>query len=450
MSGNEKPARPEKLTPEQEEVQRLRLEAAVLDLKSYNLRWGLRAEKLKYVMQRSWNNTCAVDGGVHFFWNPEFLSTLSDKQLNFVVVHELFHVQHKHPWRGGVYIDQLPEDIPEEDKIASRQAKSKNIARWGVAVDLAVHASLVPQSEHQYRDWMEFSKDWLYDPAFAGCAAETIYQYLVDVKDQHETMQGRGPGAIILIGQGKAPQGAKQLPNGQYVVVYDQDGNQVDVQNDSVLGGMTEEEFQDVLDKVNQEASRQESQGYGDTPGNRNRSLEIIQTPYRVDWRQLLHRFMAGSSRTDYSWTRPNRRSAGLGVILPGLDAPKVTGVIAIDTSGSIDEDLLQIFGQEVQNIRSQVPFHELTIVYCDAGIQGREIITQGESLVFNPKGGGGTDFCPVFNLFRDQHYQPNFLVYFTDLDGRFPPDPPPYPVLWGVYNTSRKAPFGETVSLAS
>ena len=59
-------------------------------------------------------------------------------------------------------------------------------------------------------------------------------------------------------------------------------------------------------------------------------------------------------------------------------------------------------------------------------------------------KGGGGTDFRPVFEYVRKKSLNPDLLLFFTDGYGDAPDNPPPYPVMWVLANDSRPpAPWG-------
>ena len=69
-----------------------------------------------------------------------------------------------------------------------------------------------------------------------------------------------------------------------------------------------------------------------------------------------------------------------------------------------------------------------------------------------DPKGGGGTDFRPVFNEVEDRGIDPACVVYLTDGWGVYPEEEPPYPVLWVLTqepsNPNYHPPFGEVVTL--
>jgi len=115
--------------------------------------------------------------------------------------------------------------------------------------------------------------------------------------------------------------------------------------------------------------------------------------------------------------------------------------VIAIDTSMSCDEKLVQIFLEQTYNIlkESESFFKKVRIhlIQCDSKIQSDVIVTCEEDLVkymenLTIKGGGGTDFRPVFEyvdeLIRQKYfYDLKGLIYFTDGYGEFPWARPAY-----------------------
>jgi len=70
--------------------------------------------------------------------------------------------------------------------------------------------------------------------------------------------------------------------------------------------------------------------------------------------------------------------------------------------------------------------------------------------LQIEPKGGGGTDFRPVFEWVENQGVNPCCLIYLTDLEcNRFPAHAPAYSVLWiQTGNSGYRVPFGEIVQM--
>jgi predicted metal-dependent peptidase len=162
----------------------------------------------------------------------------------------------------------------------------------------------------------------------------------------------------------------------------------------------------------------------------------------------LLARYMNAVSRDDYSWSRPSRREGNF--ILPSLRSRQTDLVVAIDTSGSIKDSEIEEFVDEIDALKGQVRAR-VTLLPCDAAL------CEGAPFRFEPweqfsrpkeiKGGGGTSFLPVFQWVAKEGIQPDLLVYFTDADGEFPRQEPPYPVIWLVKGRS-KVPWGQRIQL--
>jgi predicted metal-dependent peptidase len=120
---------------------------------------------------------------------------------------------------------------------------------------------------------------------------------------------------------------------------------------------------------------------------------------------------------------------------------------VAIDTSGSITQKLLAEFLAEVQALLDFGRPRKLHLLDCDASIHSAQEFVPGDRIDAQLKGGGGTDFRPVFDHVAEHNLDPAALVYLTDLYGTFPEAPPPYPVLWISYGTDA-APFGDVLKI--
>lgn len=116
--------------------------------------------------------------------------------------------------------------------------------------------------------------------------------------------------------------------------------------------------------------------------------------------------------------------------------------VIAIDTSGSVQGDIVQDFLQKTYNIfqekESFFSHFRIHILMCDLMIRDCAVITsmaEFEKYIseLEIKGLGGTDFRPVFQYVNEQIEANVFrrfggLLYFTDGDGVYPKYRPSYP----------------------
>jgi len=158
---------------------------------------------------------------------------------------------------------------------------------------------------------------------------------------------------------------------------------------------------------------------------------------------------MTAQARDDYSYTRPSSRR-GEPAILPSLRSHQLDVAIALDTSGSITTEEMLEFVSEIDSIKGQIRAR-VVLHACDDSLSpdGPWTFEAWEPLVMPAsfKGGGGTDFRPVFEWGSTLDRDPDLLVYFTDAEGRFPAEPPYYPVIWLVKGKA-KVPWGQRIQL--
>ena len=116
--------------------------------------------------------------------------------------------------------------------------------------------------------------------------------------------------------------------------------------------------------------------------------------------------------------------------------------IIAIDTSGSVQGDVVQGFLQKTWNIFSQrenfFSRFNIHIVQCDLKIRDAVVLTSAKQFEkyiedLEIKGFSGTDFRPVFAYADEQLKNGRFrkfkgILYFTDGDGIYPAKKPAYP----------------------
>lgn len=115
------------------------------------------------------------------------------------------------------------------------------------------------------------------------------------------------------------------------------------------------------------------------------------------------------------------------------------TLLIALDTSGSCEGEVCHRFLGELHNMMNQCKamdtLEQVVLFQCDAEIHEEVEIANPDQWLqltrdFQVKGGGGTDFCPVFE--RGNQYQDVVgLIYLSDGMGSFPEREPAYPTLF-------------------
>ncbi len=152
----------------------------------------------------------------------------------------------------------------------------------------------------------------------------------------------------------------------------------------------------------------------------------------KIDYMQRLRRYLTLHSGGEAQWLPPARRFVWQKMYLPSRNDAALEAVLAIDTSGSTGPHLQKFFGDTLQIMRQFGKFH-LTVIQCDAKIHDVTVLTEDSRMPkeIKVKGGGGTDFRPVFKYVQEHKLQPRVLIYFTDGYGGAPEKKPRYPVVW-------------------
>jgi hypothetical protein len=173
-----------------------------------------------------------------------------------------------------------------------------------------------------------------------------------------------------------------------------------------------------------------------------------------VDWEDVCREMLTSSARTDFSFSRPNRRYVWQNIFMPSLLSEAVGALlIGFDVSGSMSQSEANQVAAEITAIASDLNPEFVEVVYCDTRITKVERFEQGDDVVLNVVGGGGTEFAPVFDYLEASEEQYAGMIYFTDMCARtshlVQPD---IPVIWadtsGHYGKENPPPFGVVVEV--
>ena len=199
-------------------------------------------------------------------------------------------------------------------------------------------------------------------------------------------------------------------------------------------------------DMLSQAAQR--SQDWGKLPGPLQQLINAMleRREPQVDWRRSLRLFAACSGRTRVTHTM-KRRSKRFGT-RPGTRIKRYSKLaIALDTSGSVDDDTLSTFFSEIHSIWKHGA--EVVIIECDARVQ-RTYPYRGQTPQ-DVAGRGGTAFDPVFeHLNENRQQQFDGCIYLTDGWADTPEVRPPCKVLWVICadGTDEYVNFGPAIQL--
>lgn len=409
-----------------------------------------------------WCPTTGTDAK-HFYYNPEYIRALRPDEAQFVLAHEALHCALSHFARRGHRIKH----------------------RWDLACDYAVNPLLIedgltPPPDVQILDeYRGMTAEEIYPCLKDNDHSETMDQHLYDKQEQSEggSDTSNNPLESKNRQSGDAPdpdpeqqkeereqeqEGKGQEPQEQPSQQPDpqQEGDQQEQQQPQPQQSSeqkqpppqplneTEKSALSVQWQQRMAGAAQQAQQAGKIGGALGRMIEFMLQP-QLPWRMLLARYMNTIARDDYSYTRPSSRR-GDPAIYPSLRTSQMNAVIALDVSGSVTEGEMSEFISEVDAIKGQLRAR-IEMIACDMAISpGSPWVYEAWEACDLPKairGGGGTNFLPVFEWVEQQDRKPDVLVYFTDAKGKFPEFEPDYPVIWLVKG-KKSVPWGQRIQL--
>ena len=376
-----------------------------------------------------WCETTFSDGK-SFYYNPDYIDALDAEQTQFALSHEALHCALSHFHRRGHRVKH----------------------RWELACDYAVNPLLI-------KDGLKPTPDAQYLREYEGMTAEEIYPCLEDMdnggerdlEDNRDDNDSDGDREQEQNKGGSNSEREREKNDKTSGQGSEEDSNdQGSSMGNSPPPEMSQQELEDLSVQWQQRmaAAAQQALQSGKLEGEMARMVDYLLQP-RLPWRMLLARFLTATARDDYSYARPSARR-GDPAVYPSLRSHEVNVVVAVDTSGSISEDEIQEFISEIDSIKSQVRAR-VTLLSCDSDLNyGCPWYFEAwDEFRFDVeiRGGGGTNFKPVFNWIEQQDSAPDALIYFTDAEGVFPEAEPHYPVVWLVKGKA-KVPFGERIQL--
>jgi len=186
---------------------------------------------------------------------------------------------------------------------------------------------------------------------------------------------------------------------------------------------------------------------WGTVPAALVTQIELIlaERQPKVDWKRMVRVFCSSSGRTRIRHTI-KRVSKRYGT-RPGIKVQRLQRLlVALDTSGSIDQKMLEKFFTEIHGVWKMGA--TVVVVECDAAVQ-RTYDYRGKPPMA-VEGGGGTDFEPVFRWMRAQQRPFDGALYLTDGYGPTPERRPSCKLLWVIPEdgSSEVLPFGPTVRI--
>lgn len=415
--------------------------------------YGLLLMHMIYAVSEEIETACT--DGVRITFGIDFLDSLSDSELDFVMMHEILHVVLQHCFRGDV------ED-PETYNIAADIVVNSNIM-----LENGMKASSITLSK--YGTSMHVAPDGKEGHEYT---AEQVYAMLPKNlnKKGNNNLNKKGnnksPGSAVggakkenIKGNNKSPGSAvgrakKEISKEQHqpVRVWDDHSRWGKYEEDDTLRDVWVKRFEDAAEAIK---IRDPSNARGLLPAFAERILKELKKT-QTDWRTILNDFIQ-EEVVDYSFAPPDRRFDDSPFFLPDFNGKedRVEDILfMIDTSGSMSDDMIVAAYSEVKGAIDQFNGKlKGWLGFFDAAIiKPQPFSDENEFKTIKPAGGGGTDFQIIFEyVFHHMSDKlPASIIILSDGDAPFPLEKLAggIPVLWLLNNEEVNPPWGKVARI--
>lgn len=330
--------------------------------------------------------------------NRRFLGQLDDRELIFVLAHEIFHLA-----------------LRTHDR-----AVGSDPLRFNYAHDYIINDIL--RDELGFRRIPAGGLDW---PGARRLSAEEV---LLEMERDPSRAPPRG--MVWRLGAGQGPTTPGGLPGDVLDAALEREW----FSDESANGQQQREsELREAAARALGLAEMMDAlqgRGRGTDPGATKQRVTALRGMYRTPWEVALQSWLESVSPGPRTFVRPSRRGADRGdFVLPGRRREGWVLNVVLDTSGSMAEEIPRALGA-IADFCDAVAVDRVRLVQCDTAVTADECVSPAEAADFQVHGYGGSDLTPALRHLADDP-QVKAVLVLTDGDVEYPPEAPPYAVLW-------------------
>jgi predicted metal-dependent peptidase len=324
----------------------------------------------------------AYTDGENKKYGREFMSKLDDAEARALIMHENLHVALMHIPRH--------KDLMKEDGLLAN-----------VAMDIVVNNIIDNLTD---KTLCKLPQSAILDHAFDGWSVREIYNELKKQNPQRQKQQSQG---------NDSGQGETININGKQVTVQggdEHDGTGVNPTPEQA------KEFEEKVGRALREGGILAGRLGAKVPREVSASLDKP-----IDWKEVLRDFVSTEVRgkDELTWRRFNRNLLANDILAPSVESETMTeAIIGIDTSGSINQEMIGKFAYQLQLICDSVNPETIRILWWDTEVHGEQVFggdSQNVKDILKPMGGGGTHVSCVSEYIASKNYKPDCVVIFTD-----------------------------------
>jgi len=257
----------------------------------------------------------------------------------------------------------------------------------------------------------------LYHPMFHDWNVRKVYNYLKQRKDEIDKADKEGKCPKIC------PEQCKSSSNDDEETDIDEALRGMDKEMDGhKFGGVVDMDAEQIkkLEGEIDKALRQGGMLAGRMGATVPRVIGELLEP-KVDWREVLRDFVQSAMRgkDEYTWRKMSKPYLANDMYIPSMHTETMGElVVAIDTSGSINNEQIAEFASELASICDTCSPDKVRVLWWDTKVHGEQVFQgnyQDIGKMLKPLGGGGTHVGCVSDYMIKNSVNAEVLVIFTD-----------------------------------
>ncbi len=398
--------------------------------------YGLMLMNMKLTIEDDCDTAYTDSSKIAF--GREFLTSLKDSEVDFILMHELLHVVLKHCFRGLDYDHDL----------------------FNIACDIVVNSTIFESSGYNLDAIKVDGNVSIHEiDGFEGnkFTAEEVYERLLKKKDliedrrnnelKNNSSESNSKGDESKSNNVSNEKTKNDLTNEDVIDDHSKwDG--IDPYKEDLVDRMVENVIK-TIEKINKNSDKDYSLG----PSNVLRMYNTIHNS-NVNWRELLQNFLNFTPDYDYTFSPPDRRFSS-DFYLPDYNLSNykqddINILFLVDTSGSVsDEDLTDSYSEICGAISINPNIKGHIVFFSEVASDMYDFKTIDDLLKIRPYGGGGTSLYNFFNRLDEYKEQAggkiDAICCLTDGYLPFPKESrrKNIPFIWLINNDDVTPPWG-------
>ncbi len=364
--------------------------------------------------------------------NREFLRSLGQGELVFVLAHELFHLA-----------------LRTHDRAAGADPLQFNYAHDYIINDILRHELNVKVPAG--------GLDW------PGARLKSAEEILLEMEKHPDKIPAR---SSVWNGKPISLRGLSAGNRGGRPRQAESDVS--DLRGDVLDGDREREMFPDEDDRARQAREEElrettaralsmgqlidalRGPGRGRDAGASSQVVSALRGLYRTPWEMALQRWLDAVAPGQRTFLRASRRGAERSdLVLPGRKREGWILNIVLDTSGSMTDEIPRALGA-IADFCEAVSVDQIRLVQCDTAVTSDMFLQPSEVARHQISGFGGSDLSPALRHLADDP-RVEAAIVLTDGEIAYPPERMPYDVLWVLSSHGSptfQPPYGQVIRM--